>query len=513
VLTGIQELLRKKIMKLNTRDLTVKNNKLYIKERIVKNNDVVFFDCIECGKETHKRGELLKKTLSLVCGNCSRKKTNIEKYGVSNPQKSEVIKQKTSNTKLLKYGNSGFNNREKAVKTNLKKYGVENPSQNKAIKKKREKTLIENYGVSHNFKSGVLREKIQNNKRNNFYKNLIGRNNSEVAPMFDLNDYVDSSKKYKWFCKKCGNIFEDHLNNGHIPRCFACYPKVKGTSRFEKEIKEFISQKTNNIVENSFSIIPPQQLDFYLPEYNIAIEFNGLYWHSELNGKDMYYHLNKTLSCEKKGIRLIHIFEDEWVNNRPIVESIINSAMGFNNKFYARKCTIKEVENQKDFLDENHIQGYIPAKVNLGLYYNNELLSLLTFGVSRFNKNYDWEILRYVNKLNTSVVGGFARLLKYFKNNNSGSIITYSDRRLFNGSIYIENGFNKLNPSKPSYYYIKSPYIERYNRQQFQKHKLMKKLDTFKPNLTEWQNMQLNGWDRIWDCGNNVFTQEKNYET
>ena len=146
------------------------------------------------------------------------------------------------------------------------------------------------------------------------------------------------------------------------------------------------------------------------------------------------------------------------------------------------------------------------ASVNVGLYHNDKLVSLLTFGKSRYNKKYDWEILRYVNRLGISITGGFAKMLKCFLNNYSGSIVTYSDRRWFDGSVYESNGFLKIGTSEPGYYYVKRG--TRFNRLNFQKHKLQDKLETFDPSLTEWENMQLNGWDRIWDCGNSCFKLE-----
>jgi hypothetical protein len=263
-------------------------------------------------------------------------------------------------------------------------------------------------------------------------------------------------------------------------------------SSVEDEIIEWLNSiGIKNIDKNNKTILNGKELDIYLPDYKLAIEYNGLYWHSESKGRDRKYHLNKTEECEDQGIQLLHIFEDEWYDKEDIVKNIIKTKLGISNKLYARKCVVKELKSNecKTFLEENHIQGYIAAKVNLGLFYENELVSLLTLRQSRFNSKYDWEIARYVNKAGYSITGGFARLLKHFKDNYSGSIITYSDRRLFDGSIYENNGFNKLKPSSPNYYYTKS--LDRQTRQNFQKHKLKDKLEVFNPDLTEYENMQL----------------------
>lgn len=281
-------------------------------------------------------------------------------------------------------------------------------------------------------------------------------------------------------------------------------------SSVEDEIIEWLSSLgIINIIKGDKSVLEGKELDIYIPDYNLAIEYNGLYWHSELRGRDKNYHLNKTLECEKHGINLLHIFEDEWVNKQEIVKNIIRMKLGIvKHKIGARKCIIKEIESKdtQNFLEENHIQGYIPSKVNLGLYYQNSLISVLTFRKSRFNKQYDWEITRYVNKSGYSIMGGFSKLLKHFTENYPGSIITYSDKRLFDGQVYESNGFIRLKSSSPNYYYTKG--LDRQSRQQFQKHKLQEKLEIFDSEFTEVENMRANGWDRIWDCGNSIFRLE-----
>ena len=214
------------------------------------------------------------------------------------------------------------------------------------------------------------------------------------------------------------------------------------------------------------------------------------------------YHLKKTESCKEKEIHLIHIFEDEWYNKQDIIKSILKAKMGkIENKIYGRKCIISEINNKdaNDFLFENHLQGPISGK-SIGLYYNNDLVSIITYGKPRYNKNYDIEILRFCNKKDTVVIGGLSKLVSRI----SGKIISYCDLRFSFGLGYLFSGFKMVNISHPNYYYM-SDYNSRYNRLQFQKHKLPNLLENFDPTLTEWENMQLNGYDRIWDCGNLVF--------
>jgi len=234
----------------------------------------------------------------------------------------------------------------------------------------------------------------------------------------------------------------------------------------------------------------------------MAIEFNGLFWHSELNGKNSNYHLNKTLECQEKGIQLIHIFEDEWIEKREIIKSIIKSKLNLiTTKIPARKCIIQPVSNGEafEFLDTNHLQGYISG-THIGLFFNDKLVSILTYGKSRFNQNYKLEILRFCNEIDTVVVGSLSKLINHI---NSDSIITYIDLRYGTGNSYKKIGFRQLYVSKPNYFYMKD-YLIRESRLKYQKHKLESILEQYDPNLTEWQNMQLNKYDRIWDCGNLV---------
>jgi len=203
-------------------------------------------------------------------------------------------------------------------------------------------------------------------------------------------------------------------------------------------------------------------------------------------------------------VNLIHIFEDEWYDKQDIVKSILKAKMGkIENKIYARKCEVKKVSNDEviDFLFENHLQGPINGK-SIGLYYNDELVSSIVYGSPRYNKQYEIEIFRFCNKIETHVVGGLSRLISHI----NGSKVSYCDKRYSIGVGYKSSGFISSGESTPSYYYLNKTYRNKFSRLQFQKHKLPNLLEVFDPNLTEWENMQLNGYDRIWDCGNFVFT-------
>ena len=461
-----------------------------------------------------------------------RKKTFLNKYGVENPSQNEDVKNRREQTNLKKYGvkyplqNEGI--KKKTKENNLKKYGIENPFQNEEVKNKIKETNFRKYGVQYPLQNEGIREKIKQTNLGKYGVENISQNEEikqkakvkalekhflslynkfiDLTPLFSIKEYGGINKEYPWKCE-CGHEFYDHLMKGRKPRCLKCYPRQKQTSQYEEQIVTFLKELgIDNIISNSRDIIAPHELDIYLPDSNLAIEFDGLWWHSN-EYKDKFYHLDKTNECLKRGIDLIHIFEDEWIEKNNIVKSIIKSRLGISDKIYARKCIIKKVDRKDtyEFLELNHIQGSISSPINYGLYFNDKLVSLLCLGKSRFNKNYDYEIHRFCNRLNTSVIGGFSKLLKYFQKEYSGSIITYADKRYFTGSVYRNNGFEELEPSKPNYFYIKGE--KRYGRLNFQKHKLEDKLDEFYEELTEKENMIINGYNRIHDCGNYVFTK------
>jgi len=470
--------------------------------------------------------------------------TNLERYGESCVLKNEDVKKKIKITCLKKYGVTHHlkdpNILKKQIETVRKKFGVCNIAKNKDIRNQIIKTCIEKYGnpsvFGSNYFKEIVIEKFLNNfgvinpmksleirklhskiqKRNMFKKIKSGqRTNYKYVPLFSYDEFkgVHHKHKYLWFCLNCSTKFNDHIDDGHIPRCPICVPINKGFSKMEKEISEFIQSLNIDLIENDRHIIPPKELDIYIPSHNLAIEFDGLYWHSEITGrKNQLYHLEKTEQCEEKGIQLLHIFEDEWINKPLIVKSMIKNKLGKSTqRMYGRKCEIVQIpfRDARYFFNQNHIQGCgTPSKLCFGLMYDMNLVAVASFSKPRYNKKYDYELVRYATKRNTSVIGGFSKLLSYFvKNFSPKNILSYADRRYSTGGVYDKCGFTQLKTSKPNYFYIEKD-LTRSSRVKYQKHKLSQILDIFDPILTEWQNMQLNDYDRIWDCGNLVFLYE-----
>lgn len=214
------------------------------------------------------------------------------------------------------------------------------------------------------------------------------------------------------------------------------------------------------------------------------------------------YHQEKILLAEDKGINLIRITEEEWKQYPNLIKSIIRARLGvIEKKIFARKCKIKEVASKEArlFFDRTHISGYSVANHYIGLEYEGKIQIMCSFSKSRFDKEYQWEIIRLSSELDTIVVGGFQKILNYFRSQNPGSIMTYADRRISSGGVYTKCGFDYVRLTSPGYIWTDG--INTYSRYQTQKSKLKKLLKKYDPNLTEQENMFQNRFRLYYDCG------------
>jgi len=326
--------------------------------------------------------------------------------------------------------------------------------------------------------------------------------------------YTTAHNKVDIRCKTHGIfsiVASQHINGGSgCPTCGFTESKA------ERYIKQIFIENGINFTQQDRSIIKPLELDFVLPDHKLAIEFNGIFYHTEHGGgKNKKYHLNKTIQCGLNDIQLIHIFEDEYIDNPILLKSKIKNLLGLNRyRIFARKCEIREISPKvkKQFNEKYHMQGDSQSSVNLGLYYNRKLIQVMTFSKKRVALGSkavagSFELSRMCSIKNFNIVGGASKLLKYFENNyNPTSLISYSDKRWGVGKVYYNLGFDMTHESPPNYWYIdRNKPTKRYHRYNFAKHTLSKKLKTFNPNISEWENMKLNNYDRIWDCGNMVF--------
>jgi len=333
--------------------------------------------------------------------------------------------------------------------------------------------------------------------------------------------YTHSQTKISIVCPVHGEFFQTpnvHLSMGcGCPKCGS----NKDTSKAELEILDFIkSLGINNIEQSNREVLDGKEIDIYLPDYKLAIEYNGLYHHSSFgrglrNSKPPTYHLHKFSLCRAAGISLIQVFEDEWVNpiKRPIWESVIRHKLGLTSeKIYARKCIVRVLSwpETELFLSENHLMGYDSAPIRLGLFLDNSLLACLTFAkpsLSGGNKKYNFNLSRFAVKRDTTIVGGFSKLLKHFlKLNPNKTLSTAADLRYSTGDVYTKNGFKLTHETRPNYWYWRASTKKvRLHRFGFRKQVLNRKLDYFNKSLTEKQNMINHGWNIIYDAGNAMF--------
>lgn len=522
-------------------------------------------NCKLCGKNTkflsYERG--YRKYCSKKCSNSdpliceikeeSYRKTCQERWGVNNASKSDIIKDKIKNSKKnLDYEEIY----EKFKSTNIIKWGVENPSNLDYIKEKRKMTTIKNWGVENPFQSEIIKDKIKKTNINNIgvdsplkseeIKEKIRITNLEKwgvdnftkskvykEIMFDkyrskeIKTNLNTDEKYhsylglgvhRLWCDGGENHIYDtnsHLyhsrKNLYKKQCTICFPVDSQSSFKEKELLYFIKSIYQGEIIECYK--DGLEIDIYIPELKLGFEFNGIYWHSELfKGKS--YHLDKTNHFNQMGIRIIHIWEDDWDMRREILKSQIKNWLSLtDNKIWARKCEIREIysiDEYRSFLNKNHIQGYTSASIKIGLYYENELVSLMTFdhfeGRKKM-KSSEWNLSRFCNKINVNVIGGASRLLSYFVNKfKPKRIISFSDNSWSKGELYNKLGFSLVSVSRPNYSYIIDK--KRSNKQKWKKSNLVKM--GFDVNLSESKIMEDNfGAYKIFDCGQSKF--EINY--
>jgi len=424
-----------------------------------------------------------------------KEKNSLEKFGTKAPAMNVEIK-------------------NKMIKTNIEKYGHNCPIQNDNIKNKSKETLLKNYGVDNPNKSpDIILKRVKS------YSDNLKKKYLRIYENIGLKD-IDYEKKKMYFTCDKGHDFEIDLDLFHNRKrtqtflCTICNPIDFHISGQEILLQDFIKSNYNNEISfNNRETLKPYEIDVYIPELKLAFEFNGLFYHCEKNVENNY-HVKKTELAESKGIKMIQIYEDDWLHKQEIVKSRILNLLGKSDKIYARNCDLKEISDNfivRDFLDKNHIQGFIGSKIKIGLFYKNELVSLMTFGNLRKsmgsnNKIGTYEMLRLCTKLGINVIGGASKLFKYFiKKYDPKSIISYADRSWSNGDIYRKLGFSLIGKTQPNYYYIINK--ERRYRFLFRKDILIKQ--GFDKNKTEKEIMLERKIYRIYDSGHLKFVYKK----
>lgn len=434
-----------------------------------------------------------------------KKKKSIQlKYGseITNVSQLETVKQKKKETTFKNHGVSCAFERPYILKHWQEKLGVNNPSELDWVKEKLSKT--------HKVVQKEISFRKVTSRRKTTYKKLC--EDPHFKPLFPEEEYQGGGHFYDFECKRCGEKVHDKLLYISCLRCYNCYPRVDsgGQSLIEKELEDFCKLLSENVISQSRKIISPLELDIYFPDQKIAIELNGLYFHSEKMNKNEFYHLNKTERCEELGIHLIQIFEDEWREKKEICKSYIKEIL-YKKPYLSQinNWEIKEISQEiKDkFLNKYHILGTDDSTLCKGLFYKKHLISVMSFKESSINKNF-WILSRFCSIKNFTIEKCYEKMFNSFlSTHHPQEIICYLDRRWFFHDALKKLGFQKKESTSPSYWYT----IEdrREHRFEFQKSLLKEKLKNFNPNLSEVENMSNHGYTRIWDCGQHKFLYEK----
>ena len=459
---------------------------------------------------------------SAKCSNSNQDKkqkckdTCIEKYGGVAPACSKEVSKKMVETSYTKHGDECFKRRKGPLK--------------EETKEKMRKTCLERYGVENVMQQKDYAKQHNNNKDYKKLSQLVSEA-WEIKMKHKYPDIIDIDHINKTYKIKCNNIdcnkckekwFEIpialHAGRRNYPAemCTRLRPIVKKALKntwLEQFIKNILDEYNISYVENDKKLLEGKELDIYIPDHKLAIECNGIYWHSL---KEPSYHFNKWYKCKEQDIQLITIWEDQIHNQPEIVKGIIKSRLGiYEHQIGARKCILKEVPSKEsiEFLKNNHLQGSTNGNIRLGLYYNDELVSIMVFGAKRralgnkeTNEN-TYELYRYCNKLGWQIQGGASRLFKYFINSHKDSIIeSFSSNDISMGDLYKKLGFEHISTQKSSYWYIEQDTFKRYHRYSFTKYSLVQK--GYDRNLTESQIMETLPYWKIYDSGQQKWLYE-----
>lgn len=399
-----------------------------------------------------------------------------------------------------------------------KDYALANPDKMAARSQKAILTKIANgydfgqpmRGRTH---TDLTKQKIKNKLANTVQQKTRGAHANIIEKLTELNLSLQNSLTETSLSLKCNHCQTEFSftkqyftpSKFKTSLCPTCNPRVTNTSAGERALFEFVKLLCPDAIAGWREHYHKQELDIFIPSMQLGIEFNGLYWHSEsvftANGKDPKSDSKKHAAFAANGIRVIGIFEDEWENQQHIVKSRLTNILGKTKRtIFARKCIIKEVSSTDatQFCNLTHIMGKGRSNRRLGLYYNNQLVSLMTFTKSNLSRKLvnTWEINRFSSLLDVSIIGGASRLFAAFlKIENPTKIISYADNRWSTGNLYNQLGFKLINNGVPNYWYLKANLVKRIHRFTLRKNQNDNQL------LTELENRQQQGYNRVWDCG------------
>ena len=458
------------------------------------------------------------------------KATSLQKYGTEHPLQAEEVIAKRMDTVREKYNvDNVFQSEEikqRSQDTLLEKYGVANISQSEEIQDIIRQHNVEKYGVAHPMMLPEYKDKaIQTNIVKYGRKAYTQQHIKDIQAWYSfienpkefINTHYDSLPRAAELAEDLGvdlSTVDMYLNISNSKDCV-----IRAKSLMEQEVYEWIKQHTDTtVVQNEKQIIAPYELDLYLPELKLAIECNPTVTHNSSfvdpwggAAKSHNYHKMKTDLCEKQGIFLFHIFGYEWTHKKPVIKSMLCNLLQANKHIiYARKCEIyPNAYEVRTFLDRNHRQGYANSSISISLVYQGKQVSMMTFGrmrhtIGQTDDNDAYELVRFCNEKNTTVVGGASKLFKYFIDTYKPShIISFSDRAHTRGNLYQTLGFTETRRSDANYVWVDVASDRAYHRINAQKMNLKKFLkdDSIDLSLSEKQIMEDHKFAQVFDSG------------
>lgn len=442
------------------------------------------------------------------------------RYGVDRPTQDPTIKEKALKTTHERYGGIGMGSeviRSKTTKTNIARYGYDIPSKNKSIVQKIIGTHESRYGgIGHS--SPAIKEKILSTIQNRYGVDNVSK--SGILRGLDTIYISDDIIRYDgpdWVCRcphpecdKCSEktytvrrqVYADRKRLGCEP-CTRLCPVGAFTSSLEQFIIAILEKHGIKYMHRDRVTIG-KELDIYIPSARLAIECNGIYWHSTRQQANSHTHIDKFKLCRQHDIQLLTIWED-WVHNTPeIVESMILSKLGiFQRRIGASKCKIKYVKSCSGFMRNNHIQGPSKSSVHICLTYRDEVVAAMEFAkrtkVSGGKNDDSWELTRFCTAKNTQVIAAASRLLnRFIKDYAPHKIVSFSSNDISNGAVYKSLGFESSDEITSAYWYI-TPSFKRYHRTNFMKSRLVAMGED--PTKTEFEIMSTKPIFRVYDSG------------
>lgn len=385
---------------------------------------------------------------------------------------------------------------------------IRTQDQQKEINDKRESTMLMEYGFAFNSQRPeikVLLTAAKHSTHDHIRYDLL-TNKDYLTELYKTYPSTEIGER----CNCDYSVVLDYLRKYEVV-IGSDHTKV---SKDQREIADFI-EKLGFAVEMNCKVLDSQDIDVFVPSKNVGIEFNGFPWHLEnfTDGKrGRNYHLGKTKKSIELGIRLIHIFPHDLHDKKDVVFSIICNALGITeHKIFARKCVVDAIskESAKAFIVANHLKGNANFDTAVGLYHEDVLVHVVTFSKSRYDDTYNYEVIRSASLSNHSIVGGFSKCFQFFVKNfcaTGDKIMTYADRSISEGNSYRKAGFTFVRTTPAGYHYVerKSGEFIVHSRYKFQKHKL-KDFINYSEEKTEWEIMVESGYDRFWECGNNMY--------